>query len=256
LKALGASISDTEIEGLTRGGHDPVKVYSAYKTAISAKGPAVILAHTVKGWGIDSFEGRNSTHQKKKMTLDDLKAYRDALEIDIEDSRLEENPFIALDEDSDEIKYLTQRRTALGGSLPSRKPSKITFDLPGQDTYSAFDQGTPEGQEVSTTMAFVRLLRNLMKSEIGTRVVPIIPDEGRTFGMDPLFSEFEIFASRGQKYTPVDHKMLLNYKESESGQVLQEGISEAGAIASWICSAFRGWEIRFGVLQTPAPAAS
>ena len=237
LKALGTSISDTEIEGLTRGGHDPVKVYSAYKSAISAKGPAVILAHTVKGWGIDSFEGRNSTHQNKKMTLDDLRAYRDALKIDVDDSRLEENPFIALKEDSDEIKYLSERRIALGGSLPSRKPSKINFDLPGQDTYSAFDQGTPEGQEVSTTMAFVRLLRNLMKSEIGPRVVPIIPDEGRTFGMDPLFSEFEIFASRGQKYTPVDHKMLLNYKESESGQVLQEGISEAGAIASWISSA-------------------
>ncbi|MGB0832260.1 MAG: pyruvate dehydrogenase (acetyl-transferring), homodimeric type [Candidatus Thalassarchaeaceae archaeon] len=237
LKALGTSISDSEIEGLTRGGHDPVKVYSAYKSAISAKGPAVILAHTVKGWGIDSFEGRNSTHQKKKMTIDDLKAYRDALEIDIGDSRLEENPFIALEEDSDEIVYLTERRTELGGYLPSRKPSKINFDLPGKDTYSAFDQGTPEGQEVSTTMAFVRLLRNLMKSEIGSRVVPIIPDEGRTFGMDPLFSEFEIFASRGQKYTPVDHKMLLNYKESESGQVLQEGISEAGAIASWISSA-------------------
>ena len=208
LKALGTSISDTEIEGLTRGGHDPVKVYSAYKSAISAKGPAVILAHTVKGWGIDSFEGRNSSHQKKKMTLDDLKDYRDALKIDLDDSRLEENPFIALKEDSDEIKYLSERRIALGGSLPSRKPSKITFDLPGQDTYSAFDQGTPEGQEVSTTMAFVRLLRNLMKSEIGPRVVPIIPDEGRTFGMDPLFSEFEIFASRGQKYTPVDLSLI------------------------------------------------
>ena len=237
LKALGTSISDSEMEGLTRGGHDPVKVYSAYKSAISAQGPAVILAHTVKGWGIDSFEARNSSHQKKKMTIDDLKAYRDALEIDIEDSRLEENPFVALEEDSDEIKYLIERRTALGGYLPSRKPLKINFDLPGREIYSAFDQGTPEGQEVSTTMAFVRLLRNLMKSEIGPRVVPIIPDEGRTFGMDPLFSEFEIFASRGQKYTPVDHKMLLNYKESESGQVLQEGISEAGAIASWISSA-------------------
>ena len=237
LQALGDSISDTEIEELTRGGHDPIKVYSAYQAALSADGPAVILAHTVKGWGIDSFEGRNSTHQKKKMSLEDLVAYRDALGLDLDDSRLEDDPFATLEEDSAEVEYLFERRKNLGGHLPSRRPKNITTDLPGGETYAAFDEGTPEGQEVSTTMAFVRLLRNLMKSEIGEKVVPIIPDEGRTFGMDPLFSEFEIFASRGQKYTPVDHKMLLNYKESDSGQVLQEGISEAAAIASWISSA-------------------
>lgn len=237
LKALGSSISDTEIEELTRGGHDPIKVYSAYQAALSSNGPAVILAHTVKGWGIDSFEGRNSTHQKKKMSLEDLVAYRDALGLNLDDSRLEDNPFVSLEEDSDEIRYLLEQRKKLGGHLPSRRPIKIITDLPGEETYAAFDGGTPEGQEVSTTMAFVRLLRTLMKSEIGDKVVPIIPDEGRTFGMDPLFSEFGIFASKGQKYTPVDHKMLLNYKESDSGQVLQEGISEAGAIASWISSA-------------------
>jgi len=237
LQGLGDSISDTEIEELTRGGHDPIKVYSAYQAALSANGPAVILAHTVKGWGIDSFEGRNSTHQKKKMSLEDLVAYRDALGLNLDDSRLEDDPFATLEEDSDEIEYLFERRKQLGGHLPSRRPTTITTDLPGEETYAAFDEGTPEGQEVSTTMAFVRLLRTLMKSEIGEKVVPIIPDEGRTFGMDPLFSEFEIFASKGQKYTPVDHKMLLNYKESDSGQVLQEGISEAGAIASWISSA-------------------
>ena len=237
LQALGDSISDTEIEELTRGGHDPIKVYSAYQAALSADGPAVILAHTVKGWGIDSFEGRNSTHQKKKMSLEDLVAYRDALGLDLDDSRLEDDPFATLEEDSAEVEYLFERRKNLGGHLPSRRPKNITTDLPGEETYAAFDEGTPEGQEVSTTMAFVRLLRNLMKSEIGEKIVPIIPDEGRTFGMDPLFSEFEIFASRGQKYTPVDHKMLLNYKESDSGQVLQEGISEAAAIASWISSA-------------------
>ncbi len=237
LQELGDSISDTEIEQLTRGGHDPIKVYSAYKAALSANGPAVILAHTVKGWGIDSFEGRNSTHQKKKMTLEDLVAYRDVLRLDVDDSRLEDDPFVILEEESEAIEYLLEQRKNLGGNLPSRRPAIITADLPGEETYAAFDDGTPEGQEVSTTMAFVRLLRNLMKSEIGDKVVPIIPDEGRTFGMDPLFSEFEIFASKGQKYTPVDHKMLLNYKESESGQVLQEGISEAGAIASWISSA-------------------
>ena len=237
LQALGSSISDTEIEELTRGGHDPIKVYSAYQAALSSNGPAVILAHTVKGWGIDSFEGRNSTHQKKKMSLEDLVAYRDALGLNLDDSRLEDNPFVTLEEDSDEIRYLLEQRKKLGGHLPSRRPIKITTDLPGEETYAAFDGGTPEGQEVSTTMAFVRLLRTLMKSDIGDKIVPIIPDEGRTFGMDPLFSEFGIFASNGQKYTPVDHKMLLNYKESDSGQVLQEGISEAGAIASWISSA-------------------
>ena len=237
LQALGDSIPDTIIEELTRGGHDPIKVYSAYQAALSANGPAVILAHTVKGWGIDSFEGRNSTHQKKKMNLEDLVAYRDALGLNLDDSRLEDDPFVTLEEDSDEIEYLFERRKHLGGPLPSRRPINIAEDLPGEETYAAFDEGTPEGQEVSTTMAFVRLLRSLMKSEIGEKVVPIIPDEGRTFGMDPLFSEFEIFASKGQKYTPVDHKMLLNYKESDSGQVLQEGISEAGAIASWISSA-------------------
>ena len=237
LQGLGNSISDKEIEELTRGGHDPIKVYSAYQAALSANGPAVILAHTVKGWGIDSFEGRNSTHQKKKMTLDDLVAYRDVLGLDVDDSRMEEDPFVVLEEESEEIEYLFEQRKKLGGHLPSRRPAKIAVDLPGEEVYAAFDDGTPEGQEVSTTMAFVRLLRNIMKSEIGDQVVPIIPDEGRTFGMDPLFSEFEIFASKGQKYTPVDHKMLLNYKESESGQVLQEGISEAGAIASWISSA-------------------
>jgi pyruvate dehydrogenase E1 component len=197
----------------------------------------VILAHTVKGWGIDSFEGRNSTHQKKKMTLNDLVAYRDVLGLDVDDSRLEEDPFVVLEEESEEIEYLFEQRKNLGGPLPSRRSAKIPVEIPGEEVYAAFDDGTPEGQEVSTTMAFVRLLRNIMKSEIGDKVVPIIPDEGRTFGMDPLFSEFEIFASKGQKYTPVDHKMLLNYKESESGQVLQEGISEAGAIASWISSA-------------------
>ena len=237
LEALGTSLSDEDIADLTRGGHDPLKVYAAYEAALAADGPAVILAHTVKGWGIDSFEGRNSTHQKKKMELDDLIAYRDALGLSIADSDLEDSPFYSLDDESDEVEYMMQRLSAMGGPLPSRNPTAIELELPGEEAYASFDEGTPEGQEVSTTMAFVRLLRNLMKSNIGERIVPIIPDEGRTFGMDPLFSEFGIFASQGQRYTPVDHAMLLNYKESESGQVLQEGISEAGAIASWIASA-------------------
>ena len=237
LEEIGKSLSDEEIGALTRGGHDPNKIYAAYETALSADVPAVILAHTVKGWGIDSLEGRNSSHQKKKMEMSDLVAYRDALNLSIDDSVLENDPFVLLEEESEEHEYLLQRRKILGGYLPSRNPIEVEFQLPEIETYSDFDKGTPQGQEVSTTMAFVRLLRNLLKSQIGDHIVPIIPDEGRTFGMDPLFSEFAIFASHGQKYTPVDHSMLLNYKESESGQVLQEGISEAGAIASWIASA-------------------
>ena len=234
---LGNSLTDSEILKLKRGGHDPLKVYSAYKAAEAADGPAVILAHTVKGWGIDSFEGRNSTHQKKKMNFEDLSAYKERLGIEIENNELENSPFYSLDKDSEEYNYLINRRNELGGFLPSRKSPKINLDLPDDDVYSDFDKGTPLGQRVSTTMAFVRLLRKIMKSNIGNKVVPIIPDEGRTFGMDPLFSEFGIFSSQGQKYTPVDHKMLLNYKESDAGQILEEGISEANAIASWIASA-------------------
>ncbi|PDH22061.1 MAG: pyruvate dehydrogenase (acetyl-transferring), homodimeric type [Marine Group II euryarchaeote MED-G38] len=234
---LGNSLTDSEILRLKRGGHDPLKVYSAYKAAEAADGPAVILAHTVKGWGIDSFEGRNSTHQKKKLNLEDLSAYKERLGIEIENSELENSPFYFFDTDSEEYNYLINCRNELGGFLPSRKSPKINLDLPDNDVYSDFDKGTPAGQRVSTTMAFVRLLRKIMKSNIGNKVVPIIPDEGRTFGMDPLFSEFGIFSSQGQKYTPVDHKMLLNYKESEAGQILEEGISEANAIASWIASA-------------------
>ena len=237
LVKIGNSLSDSEISQLKRGGHDPLKVYSAYKTAEAADGPAVILAHTVKGWGIDSFEGRNSTHQKKKMSLDDLSAYKERLGLDIEESELENSPFYSLDKDSDEYNYLISKRNELGGFLPSRNAPKIEIDLPSNDIYSDFNEGTPEGQKVSTTMAFVRLLRKIMKSDIGDKVVPIIPDEGRTFGMDPLFSEFGIYSHQGQIYTPVDHKMLLNYKESKAGQILEEGISEANAIASWIASA-------------------
>ena len=234
---LGKSLSDSDISNLKRGGHDPLKVYSAYKTAEAADGPVVILAHTVKGWGIDSFEGRNSTHQKKKMNLDDLLAYKERLGIEIENSELENSPFYSLDKDSDEYDYLVTKRNELGGFLPSRKSPKINLELPNNDVYSDFNKGTPKGQQVSTTMAFVRLLRKIMKSNIGDKVVPIIPDEGRTFGMDPLFSEFGIYSYQGQNYTPVDYKMLLNYKESEAGQILEEGISEANAIASWIASA-------------------
>ena len=237
LSSLGESLSDAEIENMRRGGHDPRKVYAAYKCAEAAEGPAVILSHTVKGWGIDSFEGRNSTHQKKKMALQDLIAYRDSLELPIDDETLEDSPLYHPGEDSDEIEYLRSRREELGGYLPSRRSPQVDIKVPEESTFSEFDEGTREGQLVSTTMVFVRLLRKLLKSEVGPRVVPIIPDEGRTFGMDPLFSEFGIFSQVGQNYTPVDHKMLMNYKESESGQIIQEGIAEATSMATWTAAA-------------------
>ena len=237
LVSLGSKLSDEDIIGLRRGGHDPLKIYAAYHAALESDKPAVILAHTVKGWGIDSFAGRNTTHQKKKMNIDDLIAYRDRLNIPLDDEQLQSSPFYSLDEESEALEYIHSTRGKLGGYLPSRKSPEIDFNLPSEETYSQFDNGTPEGQKVSTTMAFVRLLRNLMKSEIGDKVVPIIPDEGRTFGMDPLFSEFGIYSHSGQKYKPVDHKMIMKYKESITGQILEEGISEANSIASWIASA-------------------
>ena len=237
LVSLGSKLSDQDIIDLRRGGHDPLKIYAAYHAALESDKPAVILAHTVKGWGIDSFAGRNTTHQKKKMNIDDLIAYRDRLNIPLDDEQLQSSPFYSLDEESGALEYIHSTRGKLGGYLPSRKSPEIDFNLPSEETYSQFDNGTPEGQKVSTTMAFVRLLRNLMKSEIGDKVVPIIPDEGRTFGMDPLFSEFGIYSHSGQKYKPVDHKMIMKYKESITGQILEEGISEANSIASWIASA-------------------
>ena len=237
LVSLGSKLSDHDIISLRRGGHDPLKIYAAYQAALESDKPAVILAHTVKGWGIDSFAGRNTTHQKKKMNIDDLIAYRDRLNIPLDDEQLQSSPFYSLDEESEALEYIHSTRIKLGGYLPSRKSPEIDFNLPSGETYSQFDNGTPEGQKVSTTMAFVRLLRNLMKSEIGDKVVPIIPDEGRTFGMDPLFSEFGIYSHSGQKYKPVDHKMIMKYKESITGQILEEGISEANSIASWIASA-------------------
>ena len=237
LVSLGSKLSDQDIIDLRRGGHDPLKIYAAYHAALESDKPAVILAHTVKGWGIDSFAGRNTTHQKKKMNIDDLIAYRDRLNIPLDDEQLQSSPFYSLDKESEALEYIHSTRGKLGGYLPSRKSPEIDFNLPSEETYSQFDNGTPEGQKVSTTMAFVRLLRNLMKSEIGEKVVPIIPDEGRTFGMDPLFSEFGIYSHSGQKYKPVDHKMIMKYKESITGQILEEGISEANSIASWIASA-------------------
>ncbi|OLB64052.1 MAG: pyruvate dehydrogenase (acetyl-transferring), homodimeric type [Actinobacteria bacterium 13_2_20CM_2_72_6] len=232
-------LSDDEIWNLKRGGHDYRKLYAAYKAATEHTGqPTVILAKTVKGWTLGShFEGRNATHQMKKLTLDDLKGFRDRLYLDIPDSALEDNPYLPPyyhpGEKSDETEYLHERRRALGGYLPSRPPARATLALPPSAAYADVKRGSGK-QKVATTMAFVRLLKDLMKDkEFGKRWVPIIPDEARTFGMDSLFPTAKIYSPHGQNYTPVDRELFLSYKESVTGQILHEGINEAGSVASF-----------------------
>ena len=229
-------LSDEDIERLPRGGHDYRKVYAAFEAAQKHTGqPTVILAHTVKGWLLESFKGRNATHQMKKLTKDDLKGFRDRLNIPISDEQIDRDdlpPFYHPGADSEEIQYMTARRDALGGSLPQRKVDPVSVKLPETDLYSELKKGSGK-QSVATTMAFVRLLRDLMKDpEIGRRIVPIAPDEYRTFGMDSMFPSAKIYNPAGQTYDSVDRKLLLAYKESTEGQLLHEGISEAGAMAS------------------------
>ena len=232
-------MSDDEIWGLKRGGHDYRKLYAAYQAAVHHTGqPTVILAKTIKGWTLGSqFEGRNATHQMKKLTLDDLKTFRDRLYLDIPDSALEADPYLPPyyrpDESFEEMEYLRERREALGGHLPARRSTPVPVTLPGGDAYAGLKRGSGK-QQVATTMAFVRLLKDLMKEQgIGHRWVPIIPDEARTFGMDSLFPTAKIYSPHGQNYTAVDRELFLSYKESTSGQILHEGISEAGSVASF-----------------------
>jgi pyruvate dehydrogenase E1 component len=232
-------LTDDEIWGLKRGGHDYKKVYAAYKAAMEHKGqPTVILAKTIKGFTLGkSFEGRNATHQMKKMTLDNLKGFRDELHIPITDAQLEENPYqppyFHPGQDAPEIQYMHERRRELGGYLPERRSKYVDFKLPEESTYKVAKGGSGT-QEVATTMAFVRLLKDLFKSpEFGERIVPIIPDEARTFGMDAFFPTAKIYNPNGQHYISVDRELLLNYKESASGQILHTGINEAGSVAGF-----------------------
>ena len=232
-------LTDEEIWGLKRGGHDYKKVYAAYKAAMEHKGqPTVILAKTIKGFTLGkSFEGRNATHQMKKMTLDNLKGFRDELHIPITDAQLEENPYqppyFHPGQDAPEIQYMHERRRELGGYLPERRSKYVDFKLPEESTYKVAKGGSGT-QEVATTMAFVRLLKDLLKSpEFGDRIVPIIPDEARTFGMDAFFPTAKIYNPNGQHYISVDRELLLNYKESVSGQILHTGINEAGSVAGF-----------------------
>ncbi|RKN50988.1 pyruvate dehydrogenase (acetyl-transferring), homodimeric type [Micromonospora endolithica] len=232
-------LSDDEIWNLKRGGHDYRKLYAAYKAATEHTGqPTVILAKTIKGWTLGShFEGRNATHQMKKLTLEDLKTFRDRLYLDIPDKALEENPYLppyySPGESSDEIAYLKERRQQLGGYLPSRRTSTKRLAIPGPERFADVKRGSGK-QKVATTMAFVRLLKDIMKDkEFGKRWVPIIPDEARTFGLDSIFPTAKIYSPHGQRYTSVDRELFLSYKESTTGQILHEGINEAGSVASF-----------------------
>ena len=229
--------TDEEVWSLRRGGHDYRKLYAAYLAATEHKGqPTVILAKTIKGWTLGShFEGRNATHQMKKLTLEDLKAFRDTLQIPIPDSELDEKlpPYYHPGMDHEHTQYMLERRRALGGGVPSRRVVNKPLVLPGDTAYDAVRRGSGK-QQVATTMAFVRMLKDLMRDpEIGRRIVPIIPDEARTFGMDSLFPTAKIYSPHGQTYTSVDRDLVLAYKESTSGQLLHEGINEAGSVASF-----------------------
>ena len=237
---LVSDMTDDQIWALSRGGHDPAKVYAAYKSAVENVGsPTVILAKTVKGYGMgEAGEGQNITHQQKKMGENVLRAFRDRFDIDLPDERIPELPYLSTPEGSPERQYLCERREALGGPLPARRV-RSTESLPVPEL-SAFDaQLKPTGERtISTTMAFVRILTTLLRDkQIGKHVVPIVPDESRTFGMEGLFRQFGIFSQVGQLYRPEDANQLMYYKEDKSGQMLQEGINEAGAMSSWIAAA-------------------
>jgi len=236
---LVKDLTDDQVWGLKRGGHDYRKVYAAFKAATEHKGqPTVILAKTIKGYGLGpAFEGRNATHQMKKMTLDNLKTFRDTMRIPISDAQLEENPYLPPyyhpGENDEAIQYLHERRRQLGGYLPERRTKHTAITLPDDSAYAIAKKGSGT-QEIATTMAFVRLLKDLMRSkDFGNRIVPIIPDEARTFGMDAFFPNAKIYNPNGQHYTSVDRELLLAYKESPQGQIVHVGINEAGAVAAF-----------------------
>ena len=234
LRKLVDHLSDDDLAKLRRGGHDYRKVYAAYKAATEHKGaPTVILAKTVKGWTLGpGVEARNITHQAKKLSEAELKVFRDRLHLPIPDSTLKDAPYYHPGPKSEEVEYLLERRRALGGPIPRRRVKAAPLPAPAAAVDAEFAAGSQT--PVSTTMVFARILRNLIRDpEIGARIVPIIPDEARTFGMDPLFKEVGIYAALGQRYDPVDSDLVLSYREATDGQVLEEGITEAGSMASF-----------------------
>jgi pyruvate dehydrogenase E1 component len=239
LLQLVAGMSDDEIWALNRGGHDPDKVYAAYAAAVAHHGqPTAILAKTVKGYGMgEAGEGQNVTHQQKKMAEAPLRAFRDRFSLQVPDEQLNAYPLLSLADDSAEMAYLRERRAALGGYLPARRTTSEPLVVPPLSAFAGQLAGT-EGRQISTTMAFVRILNTLLRDKhIGPRVVPIVPDESRTFGMEGMFRQFGIFSQVGQLYQPEDANQLMYYREDRSGQILQEGINEPGAMASWIAAA-------------------
>jgi pyruvate dehydrogenase E1 component len=235
--AMVADWSDEKIWGLKRGGHDYKKLFAAYTAATQDNGrPTVILAKTIKGWTLgSSFEGRNSTHQMKKMSLEDIMQFRDTLHLDIPDEKLDKYlpPYLKPAADSPEAMYVAERRAALGGSIPRRRAISRPLTQPDDSVYDSVKRGSGH-QEIATTMAFVRMLKDLVKDPgLGARIVPIIPDEARTFGMDSLFPTLKIYSPNGQQYAAVDRDLMLSYKESTTGVILHEGINEAGSVASF-----------------------
>ena len=239
LLEMVSNMSDEDIWRLNRGGHDPHKIYAAYHSAVSHTGqPTVILAKTVKGYGMGgSGEAINITHSQKKMKMDDLKSFRDRFQVPISDKEVEQMSFYRPPDDTPELEYLKQCRTALGGHLPARRTKGDSLDIPALTIFERLLQETGE-REISTTQALVQAMTLLCKDKnIGQRVVPIVPDEARTFGMEGMFRQIGIYAHEGQKYDPVDRDQLMYYKENQSGQLLEEGITEDGAMSSWIASA-------------------
>ncbi len=239
--ALVADMTDEQIFALRRGGHDPQKVYAAFHRAVNHKGqPTVLLVKTVKGYGMGKAgEGKNTVHQTKKLTDEDIRHFRDRFNLPIPDSELPKIPFFKPSEDSPEMKYLHERRKALGGYLPHRRvKADEQFTIPPLETFKAVLEPTAEGREISTTQAYVRFLTQLLRDQaLGPRVVPILVDEARTFGMEGLFRQVGIYNPAGQQYTPVDKDQVMYYREDKAGQILQEGINEAGGMSSWIAAA-------------------
>ncbi|NHC12531.1 pyruvate dehydrogenase (acetyl-transferring), homodimeric type [Motilibacter deserti] len=238
LAKLVEDLTDEQLKALRRGGHDPRKVFAAYKAATEHKGaPSVVIVQTVKGWGLRSFEARNATHQMKKLSKVDVKEFRDRLGLPIPDEALADlPPYYHPGEDSPEVRYLRERRAALGGSVPQRRDPGKALDLPEDKVYAELKAGSGK-QPVATTMATVRLIKDMVKIKgFGERIVPIIPDEARTFGLDALFPTAKIYSPHGQRYEAVDRALLLSYKESTQGQLLNEGITEAGSMGSMIAA--------------------
>ncbi len=239
LKKLVEDMTDRDIWELNRGGHDPIKVFAAYQRAANHQGqPTIILAKTVKGYGMgESGEAQNTSHQQKKMSLESLRRFRDKYELPVSDDELTKLPYLKLPEDSKELKYMQQRRVELDGYLPSRRTKADPLKIPSLQSFKSVLEGSRKGHEISTTMAFVKILNILVKDKnIGKHIVPIVPDESRTFGMEGMFRQLGIWSQVGQLYTPQDAEQLMFYKEDKHGQVIQEGINEAGGLCDWIAA--------------------